>query len=174
MSDKPHPVVELLLARMKSHPEEFKRHEGPYNDRWYDHVNTINAYGNEADKAAMAEGLREIRLGEVHELVMDELLNGDERRRKAEEEADYELIMTRQGRLAQQQRQAAQQQAHEALQGYRNAMGQYQSHLGAHSQAQALGLAGQSPNIVPVANGVITQPNLSSSAISQIKKALGL
>jgi hypothetical protein len=136
---EPHEVVTLLLKRMKSHPEEFKRHEGTYKDRWYDHVNTINSYGNEADKAAMAEGLREIWLGEVHELVMDELLNGDERRRKAEEEAEYErgLMMT-QGRLAQQQQLQ--------LQGYRNAIGQY-------NQAQAIGLAPSSKSVLPIANG---------------------
>jgi hypothetical protein len=139
MEDEPHEVVILLLARMKSHPEEFKRHEDTYSDRWYDHVNTINAYGNEADRAALATGLREIRLGEVHELVMDELLNGDERRRKAEEEAEYErgLMMT-QGRLAQQQQQQ--------LQGYRNAIGQY-------NQAQAIGLAPSSKSVLPIANG---------------------
>jgi hypothetical protein len=154
---------------MKSHPEEFKRHEGPYNDRWYDHVNTINAYGNEADKAAMAEGLREIRLGEVHELVMDELLNGDERRRKAEEENEYERNLSKSLLLTKQQlqRQAQQQQ----LQGYQNAVGQYQSQLGAHSLAGITHIAGEGPSLKA---GITTQPTLSSSAINQIKKALGL
>jgi len=123
MADEPHEVVTLLLKRMESHPEEFRIGDGPFHDRWYDHVNTINAYGNEADKAALATGLREIRLAEIHEKVMDELLNGDERRRKAEEEAEYErgLMM----KNTQQQMQQAQQQQ---LQGYRNAYCYYNLH----------------------------------------------
>jgi hypothetical protein len=168
---------------MESHPEEFKRHEGIYKDRWYDHVNTINTYGNEADKAAMAEGLREIWLGEVHELVMDELLNGDERRRKVEEEAEYErgLMM----KNTQQQLAAQQQQ----LQGYRNAVGQHGYAAVANGGTGVTHIAGQGPSLKAVGTtgtggkeimrikadgGVITQPNLSSSAINQIKKALGL
>jgi len=139
MADEPHEVVTLLLKRMESHPEEFRIGDGPFHDRWYDHVNGIHAYGSEADKAALATGLRKIRLAEIHEKVMDELLNGDERRRKAEEEAEYErgLMMT-QGRLAQQQQQQ--------LQGYRNAIGQY-------NQAQAIGLAPSSKSVLPIANG---------------------
>jgi len=166
---------------MKSHPEEFKRHEDTYSDRWYDHVNTINAYGNEADRAALATGLREIRLGEVHELVMDELLNGDERRRKAEEEAEYERGFMMKNT-----------QQQNAVHRYQNAIGQQQAwtqgglqnQLG---QAQALGIGTQSPSQpltigtggkeimrIKADGGVITQPNLSSSAINQIKKALGI
>lgn len=136
---EPHEVVTLLLKRMKSHPEEFKRHEGIYKDRWYDHVNTINTYGNEADKAAMAEGLRGIWLGEVHELVMDELLNGDERRRKAEEEAEYERGLMMKNTQQQIWTQGSIQNA------YANQLGQY-------NQAQALGLAGQH-GYAAVANG---------------------
>ena len=90
MADEPHAVVRLLLARMESHPEEFRVAEEPFHDRWYDHVNGVNAYGNEADKAALNAKLRDIRLGEVHERVMDELLNGPERRRKHKEDTEYE------------------------------------------------------------------------------------
>ena len=200
MEDKPHPVVELLLARMESHPEEFKRYEGPYNDRWYDHVNTINAYGNEADKAALATGLREIRLGEVHEQVMDELLNGDERRRKAEEAEEQERNLLK-SNLAQQQLAAHQNAMHR----YKNAVGQLGQYnqLGQYSQAQSIGIVGKPPSgiwmdesadigistqspsqpltvgtggkeimRIKADGGVLTQPNLSSSAINQIKKAL--
>ena len=188
MVDEPHEVVKLLLKRMESHPEEFRIGDGPFHDRWYDHVNGIHAYGSEADKAALATGLREIRLAEIHDKVMDELLNGDDRRRKAEEEAEYErgLMM----KNTQQQLAAQQQQ----LQGYRNAVGQrgaydynldrYQNQLG---QAQALGIGTQSPSQpltigtggkeimrIKADGGVITQPTLSSSAINQIKQALGI
>jgi hypothetical protein len=90
MADEPHDVVKLLLKRMESHPEEFKFRIGGYHQRWYDYVNSINEYGNKADKAAINAKLRDIRLAEVHEQVMDELLNGEERRRKEAEDHEYE------------------------------------------------------------------------------------
>ena len=90
MSDEPHDVVKLLLARMQSHPEEFTLKQRRYHSRWFDHINAVNSYGNEIDKAALNTKLRDIRLAEIHEQVMDELCNGDERRRKEEEEEAYE------------------------------------------------------------------------------------
>jgi hypothetical protein len=90
MADEPHDVVKLLLARMKSHPEEFRAKEGPYHDRWYSHINLIDSYGSEADKDAINAGIRDIRLGQIHEQVMEELCNGPENRRREEEEEAYE------------------------------------------------------------------------------------
>ena len=90
MTDEPHDVVKLLLARMESHPEEFTLKQGRYHSRWFDHINAVNSYGNKIDKAALNTKLRDIRLAEIHEQVMDELCNGDERRRKEEEEDMYE------------------------------------------------------------------------------------
>ena len=104
MVDEPHEVVKLLLARMESHPEEFRVTDAPFHDRWYDHINGIHAYGNEVDKAAIAAKLRDIRLDEIHERVMDEMLNGEDRRRKEAEEDEYER------HLAQSVRQMKQQQ----------------------------------------------------------------
>ena len=83
MEDKKvHPVVELLLARMKSHPEEFQ--EGMC--RWNFVLHKVLDNGNEADLEAINEGLRPIRLAEAHEWMMDELLNGEDRRRQEKEE----------------------------------------------------------------------------------------
>ena len=92
MVDEPHEVVKLLVARMESHPDEFRR---SLEGRWYDAIGEVNAWGNEADKASINAKLRDIRLGEAHEDVMDELLNGPDRRRREAEEAEYErnLIM---------------------------------------------------------------------------------
>ena len=169
MADEPHEVVTLLLKRMESHPEEFRIGDGPFHDRWYDHVNGIHAYGSEADKAAMAAGLRKIRLAEIHEKVMDELLNGDERRRKAKEEAEYELNLSKSLLLTkQQQMQQAQQQQ---LQGYRNAyankLGAYDADLDMYRNA-VTHIAGAGPSVGTTGTGV----TLASSAINQIKKAL--
>ena len=95
MEDKLHPLTELMLARMKSHPEEFEDGILTYGARWDRAMHEIEKYGSDADKQAMHEGLRPIRLGEAHTWAMDELLNGEERRRKQrEEEEDYMARMT--------------------------------------------------------------------------------
>lgn len=98
MEDKLHPLTELMLARMKSHPEEFRltRTEDVFQVyRWDDIVTRIQNYGSEADKQAIADGLNPIRMDEAHEWAMDELLNGEERRRKLREEEDaYERRMS--------------------------------------------------------------------------------
>ena len=96
--DVPHEVVRLLLARMESHPEEFKSTQSPYHNRWYDQINAISAYGNDTDKAAINARVRDIRLGEVHEQVMDELLNGPTKRRMEDQEAEYERHLVRQNK----------------------------------------------------------------------------
>jgi len=116
MVDEPHDVVKLLVARMESHPEEFKR---SLDGRWYDIIGEINAWGNEADKAAIAAGLRDIRLGEAHEDALDELCNGPERRRKQEEDRLYEQQM-----LVQQAQKVQQQAAQQYGQQYQNAFPQ--------------------------------------------------
>ena len=97
MEDKEvHPVVELLLARMKSHPEEF---QDPYMltelkpvngyERWDPALRAVMSTGNDTDKEAIEEGLRPIRMKQIHEWVMDELCNGEERRRKKQEDDQY-------------------------------------------------------------------------------------
>jgi hypothetical protein len=179
VDNEPHAVVRLLLARMESHPEEFKVGDGPFLDRWYDSINTINAYGNETDKAALNVKLRDLRLGEAHERVMDELLNGPERRRKEEEEREYERNMT----LAMQKQQTMQQQAAMQQQAQQNAYrNQYQNAAGAQ------GLLGRSPTtsilgksstlaVLDEWSTITTstaEPTLSTSTINAIKKALKL
>lgn len=82
MADNLHDVVKLLLKRMESHPEEFGT--GPTN-RWGWMLNDVLSNCSEEEAAAIKEGLRPIRLQEIHETVMDELLNGDERRRAEKE-----------------------------------------------------------------------------------------
>jgi len=117
-----HPVVKLLLARMESHPEEFKR---SLDSRWYDTINEITSWGNEADKTAVNEKLRDIRLQEAHEDMMDELCNGDERRRKEEEEREYEQQLIQQMRKQQYQQMAQQQGLTTAQEQYANSVGSF-------------------------------------------------
>ena len=95
MADEPHDAVKLLLARMDSHPEEFRLKDPSYHDRWYNHMSAINSYGNEADIAALNAKVRDIRMAEIHEQIMDEMLNGEDRRRKEAEENDYERNLSK-------------------------------------------------------------------------------
>ncbi len=83
---EPHDVVKLLLARMESHPEEFKNSR----DRWDMVLGEVLVHANDAEIAAIHASLRNIRLGEAHEDMMEELCNGPERRRIENEEAEYE------------------------------------------------------------------------------------
>lgn len=98
----PHDVVKLLLARMESHPEEFRLKQGRNHSRWFDHINAVNSYGNEVDKAALNAKLRDLRLSEIHEQVMDELCNGPERRRMEEGDQEYERHLAQAVRHGQQ------------------------------------------------------------------------
>ena len=94
-----HPLVTLLTERMKSHPEEFEDHfvgepvraVAPDSDRWGYAINEIQRYGSDADNEALSEGLRPIRLDKVHQWVLDELLNGAERRAQKKREVDEVL-----------------------------------------------------------------------------------
>jgi hypothetical protein len=91
MSDNLHDVVKLLLARMKSHPEEFRR-DRKNAGRWYDVMDVVRDYGTKEEDDAIDAGLRPIRLQEAHEMMMDELCNGEERRRIEEQEYERDLM----------------------------------------------------------------------------------
>lgn len=109
MADKLHDVVKLLIARMESHPEEF----GRGMSRWGWMLEGVMANCSEEERAAIHAGLRPIRLKQLHEDVMDELLNGDDRRRAEIEEIEYEKRTIAQARstlIAQTQQQYMQQQ----------------------------------------------------------------
>jgi hypothetical protein len=90
MADEPHDVVKLLVARMESHPEEFSSDNERFSDRWERYISDIEAFGNEADKAALNAKLRDIWMDKIHEKVLDELCNGEDRRRKEAEDREYE------------------------------------------------------------------------------------
>jgi hypothetical protein len=83
MSEGLHPVVDLMLARMKSNPEEFADR---YGGRWSDTLMQITDCGSDAEIEAIREGTRSIILDKAHAQAMDELLNGEERRSTAGQE----------------------------------------------------------------------------------------
>ena len=97
MTSNIHPVVELLAARMESNPEEFAPDgEG----RWAQWLDELIPFVTEAERVM----LRGPMMQTFHEQVLDELLNGPDKRRKEAEDREYEQTMIRQGLLAQQQK----------------------------------------------------------------------
>ena len=83
MTSNIHPVVELLAARMESNPEEFAPDgEG----RWARWLDELIPFVTEAERVL----LRGPMMQTYHEEVLDELLNGPDKRRKAEEDREYE------------------------------------------------------------------------------------
>ena len=173
MSNEPHDAVKLLIARMESHPEEFSSDKERFSDRWERYISDIEAFGNEADKAALNAKLRDIWMVKIHEKVMDELLNGEDRRRKEREEQEYERRMSQSLSLAQQQKaylsQLGQTQGLQSA----SALGQYQNAmLGIGTTAPSTkldvqSLAGQSP-----ANIRIDDQVLDASMIERMKRVM--
>jgi len=158
MVDEVHPVVELLIARMGSHPEEFKDdylmsdvRASISSERWLRAIQAIREHGSEQDNAALSVRLRDIRMQQIHEWTMDELLNGDDRRRAEEE--DKKRLWLQQQQLHQQ----AYQQSPHLQSGMQNV-----SQLGGWQQAGLIGAASPPP-----------QPQLGEdSLMQQIRKRL--
>jgi len=71
-----HPVVELMLRRMESFPDEFKLGVS----RWVNVVEDIQEYGTDEEIAALKQARARIIMNEIHERAMDELCNGEARR----------------------------------------------------------------------------------------------
>jgi len=110
MTSNIHPVVELLAARMESNPEEFAPDgEG----RWARWLDELIPFVTEAERVM----LRGPMMQTFHEQVLDELLNGEERRRKEAEDREYER------HLAQAMQHTKQQAMQQQLQGYQQAYG---------------------------------------------------
>jgi len=83
MEDKIHPVVELLAARMESNPEEFAPDgEG----RWAQWLDELIPFVTEEERVM----LRKPMMQTIHEDVLDELMNGPDKRRKEAEDREYE------------------------------------------------------------------------------------
>ena len=168
MEDNTHEVVKLLLARMKSHPEEFAAGA----NRWGWMVNDVLDHCSKEEAEAIKEGLRPIRLQEIHEHVMDELCNGDERRRKAQQEDEYQRQMVMQQYAAQQSNALAGQYAQAQNLQSMQSMG-----IGniAPSQKLTLGVAGNEAMRIQ-ANGELHLggEKLDAGMIRKMKKALGI
>ena len=74
MEDEPvpqpiHHAVELLLARMESHPQEFE--DDRRWARFYQHTKT---HWNSTEKKLFSDKMREIRMEAIHTELLKELL----------------------------------------------------------------------------------------------------
>ncbi len=159
--DNIHPVVRLLAKRMESNPEEFGlRGTG----RWAMYLEDLHHLATPEEKLL----LRAARMNEIHEEVMDELLNGDERR--AEERRRIEEAENMQA----QKLQAQLQQANAMLQ-----QSAVQQAAQLYGQTQSISL--QNANTVVPSSLQIQQGSmklgdetLDAGMLRQIKKKLGL
>ena len=171
MEDKIHPVVELLAARMESNPEEFAPDgEG----RWAQWLDELIPFVTEAERVM----LRKPMMQTIHEDVLDELLNGPDKRRKEAEDRELILKSALAQQQAVQQKLAAQQQQ---LQGYQQAsggggggagiVGSYDYDLDRYRNAvpTLYGEYGSATSVLPVANG-----GTGNTLINQVKQALGI
>ena len=109
MTEEIHALTSLILARMESHPEEFKERDG--QSRWWAALEAIQEFGAPTDKKALADKRSKLMMDDAYEWAMDELCNGDERRRKHQEDMEYERTMMQQHQLKMQQ--AVTQQQHQ-------------------------------------------------------------
>jgi hypothetical protein len=120
MADEVHEVVTLLLARMESNPEEFEFHASgslAVTGRWETWIAQLGWHFNEAEKALIYGKARELIFQRVHGEVLDELLNGEDRRRKEVEDREYER------HLAQALQHTKQQAMQQQIQAYQQASG---------------------------------------------------
>lgn len=155
MSEERHPVVELLLARMESNPEEFGWGEG----RWDHLLGQVEEYSSDEERRAIRAALRPIHLDKAHEWLMDELFNGDERRA----EAERKLMAA--NRTA---------QALGSISTIAN-LNQYQNAAGTYTTGAPLSLQNAVTGTVTSANSIqLGNERLDESTLTKIKKALGI
>lgn len=173
MADNVHEVVKLLAARMESHPEEFHIYDNStlvIGGRWETWISQIRPFMNEAEHEMLFSTAKEAFLQRVHEEVLDELLNGEERRAQERRERDLEM----QRMMAQAQQNALQPGQYMQAQslGALRVMG-----IGTQSPSQQLTIstAGQEAMRIQ-ANGElqIGGEKLDAGMIRKMKKALGL
>lgn len=78
-----HAVVKLLVARMQSNPEEFKFNPTgslAITGRWERWIAQLGWHFNEAEKELIYGKAKELIFNRVHEEVMEELINGSDRK----------------------------------------------------------------------------------------------
>lgn len=70
-----HPAVQLMLARMDTHPEEFR----PRGYRWEALVDTMLSAASPEEGMELTRKLNRFRMDALHEQLMAELLDGNQK-----------------------------------------------------------------------------------------------
>jgi len=174
MADNIHEVVKLLAARMESHPEEFpisSRGQLPIGGRWETWIAQMGWYLNEAERELIFGKVKEAIFQRIHEEVLDELLNGEQRR--AEEKAAHDAEVQRLLGRAQAQAQI------NAQRGYANQAGAYQNAIGPGtaipSQKLVTGTTwNETMRITPNGELKLGSETLNEGMLKQIRRKLGL
>ena len=183
MADKTenHPLVDLMLERMKTHPEEFKSIEG----RWDNAMGAIQNWATPEQRERVTRSLCDILLDAAHHDALDELLNGEQRRAEANAEEEA-AIAAKNAALQHQMQIAKQQMAKQMQQDYDNAMlaglGQYAQAGSGLGPSTLSSLQGMSTTWTAMDQTSILQPTslklggetLDEGMIKRMKKALGL
>lgn len=74
-----HPAVRLMLARMDTHPEEFR----PRGFRWEALVDTMLSAASPEEGMELTRKLNRFRMDALHEQLMAELLDGNQKSQEA-------------------------------------------------------------------------------------------
>jgi len=106
MEDNVHPAVVLIVERTKSHPEEFAAgleppgQLGAVQARWGRLLERMEPWLTPADRAYLDQHFRALAMDRIHADVMEELLNGPERR--AEEQRRTAALAAQQAQMVSQ------------------------------------------------------------------------
>jgi hypothetical protein len=106
MEDNVHPAVVLIVERTKSHPEEFAAgleppgQLGAVQARWGRLLERMEPWLTPADRAYLDQHFRAMAMERIHADVMEELLNGPERR--AEEQRRTAALAAQQAQMVSQ------------------------------------------------------------------------
>lgn len=69
-----HHAVEILLARMESHPEDFEPNAKGHWQHWH---NTYKKFFNEEERELVSAKLREINLNRMSQDMMESMVEGE-------------------------------------------------------------------------------------------------
>ncbi len=95
-----HPLVELIVTRIRTHPDEFvdRDRTDSYAElgvadrsRWFTIIYEFSQIATEEEKAAVNAALHGPQMDLLREEFLDELLNGEERRRQEREKREAEM-----------------------------------------------------------------------------------
>lgn len=99
-----HPAVELILARMESHPEEFTS-TGYNAHSWKGFIDNLRQFATPKEKRLLKAAERKIGMDDAHKKIMKKLLNGDSDNQFTEEALTDRLAQLQRAALQQQQQQ---------------------------------------------------------------------